>query len=52
MPKVHTLKSVAGVGIILKEFAQKVVTEAPGAFNEDETKPSIEKRGYSVERHR
>ena len=33
MPKVCTLQSVTGAGMIQKEFARKVVTEPLGAFN-------------------
>ena len=43
MPKACTLKSVAGAGMILKEFAQNVVTEGLGAFNG--IKISLEKGG-------
>ena len=45
MSKVRTLQSIAEAGMRQKEFAQKVVMEAPGAFNKDGMKPSLEKGG-------
>ena len=46
-PNVRTLKLVTGAGMITKEFAQKVMTEALGAFNG--IKISLEK-GETVRR--
>ena len=45
MPKVRPLKPLVGTGMLQKEFAQKVVTEALGAFNGGGMKPFIEEGG-------
>ena len=45
MPKVRTLKPLVKAGMLQKEFAQKVVMEALGAFNGGGMKPFVEDGG-------